>query len=307
MVASAATPSKAMSGLHLLLTYECNYECDHCFVWGGPDQKGTMSLATVEHILREAGQLGTVEWIYFEGGEPFLHYRLLCDAASLAQRRGFKVGMVSNGYWATSDQAATEWLRPFVGIVEDLAISDDAFHGGEGDARPPRLAQRAAARLGIPVDFISVAEPDFVDVQSIAGQLPAGDSAVMFRGRAAAKLAARVPALPWQQFTCCPWEDLRQPERIHVDAFGNLHVCQGISIGNLLQRPLADIMRDYQPEAHPIVGPLLAGGPARIMEQYDLSRQAGCADACHLCYFARSELRQRFPEILTPGQMYGSS
>jgi hypothetical protein len=293
--------------LHLLLTYECNFECDHCFVWGGPERNGTMSFATVEHILRQAGQLGTVEWIYFEGGEPFLHYPLLCEGARLAQQLGFKVGMVSNGYWGTSDAEAREWLRPFVGIVEDLSISDDGFHGDGGDAGPARIAHRAALHLGIPVDFITVAEPESAGVRGAAGQLPPGKSAVMFRGRAAVKLAARVPALPWRQFDECPWEDLRQPERIHVDAFGNLHVCQGISIGNLLQRPLADIMRDYRPEAHPIVGPLLAGGPAGIMDRYGLTREAGCADACHLCYSARNKLRQRFPEILTPGQMYGSN
>jgi hypothetical protein len=307
MTASAATPSWALSGLHLLLTYECNFECDHCFVWGGPDRNGTMSFATVEHILEEAGRVGTVDWIYFEGGEPFLHYRLLCDGVRWAQRQGFKVGMVSSGYWGTSDQAAAEWLRPFVGLVEDLSISDDSYHGGGGAAGPARVAFRTAERLGIPVEFISVAEPETADVGGVAGQLPAGDSAVMFRGRAAAKLASSAPARPWRQFTHCPWEDLRQPERLHVDAFGNLHVCQGISIGNLLQRPLADILRDYQPEKHPIVGPLLAGGPVEIMDRYGLSRETGCADACHLCYFARGKLRQRFPDVLTPAQMYGSN
>jgi hypothetical protein len=86
---------------------------------------------------------------------------------------------------------------------------------------------------------------------------------------------------------------------------GNLHVCQGISIGNLLQRPLADIMRDYDPYRHPVVGPLLAGGPAALVDEYGLPHGQAYADACHLCYQARCQLRSRFPEELTPGQMYG--
>ena len=69
--------SGPLSGLHLLLTYECNYECDHCFVWGGPSQSGTMTVETIEHILGEAEALGTIEWIYFEGGEAFLYYQIL--------------------------------------------------------------------------------------------------------------------------------------------------------------------------------------------------------------------------------------
>ncbi len=50
-----------LSGLHLLLTYQCNLECDHCFVWGSPWQSGTMTPGTIREILRQAGDLGTVE------------------------------------------------------------------------------------------------------------------------------------------------------------------------------------------------------------------------------------------------------
>ena len=95
---------------------------------------------------------------------------------------------------------------------------------------------------------------------AMSGQLPAGESAVLYRGRAAELLASRVATKAWEQCTECPWEDLRHPERVHVDPFGNLHICQGISIGNLLECPLAKIMSDYDPDDHPIIGPLLVGG-----------------------------------------------
>jgi len=302
----AAPLSTPLSGLPLLLTYECDFECDHCFVWGGPDQRGTMSAETIEHILHEAGRLGTIEWIYFEGGEPFQHYGLLCAGVERARQLGFRAGIVTNAFWATSETEARERLRPFAGLVDDLSISADDYHRGEDDPGTARLARRVAGELGIPVDFITVAQPGAADVDGASGQIPAGESSVMYRGRAAEKLAARVAPKPWRQFDRCPWEDLRQPERLHVDAYGHLHVCQGISIGNLLQRPLIDIMRDYDPDRHPVVGPLLAGGPAALVDAYDLSHQPGYADACHLCYQARCELRKRFPDELAPAQMYGA-
>jgi hypothetical protein len=307
MATSSATRSTPLSGLHLLVTYECNYECDHCFVWGGPAQSGTMTEETVEHILRQAGELDTIEWIYFEGGEPFLHYQLLRSGVRLARERGFKVGIVTNAYWATTDAEAMEWLQPFAGVVEDLAISDDAYHGSKEGLRKTHIARQAAEHLGIPVYFISVAGPEAADVQAVSGQIPAGESAVLYRGRAAATLASRVPPKPWKQFTECPWEELRHPERVHVDACGNLHICQGISIGNLLERPLTEIMRDYDPDTHPIVGPLLDGGPAELVSRYELPHEQAYADACHLCYLARCKLRDRFPDVLTPDQMYGIS
>jgi hypothetical protein len=299
--------SKPLSGLHLLLTYECNYECDHCFVWGGPSQSGTMSVETIEHILGEAMALGSIEWIYFEGGEAFLHYTILRNGIRFAKEFGFKVGIVTNAYWATDDANALKWLQPLAGSIDNLSISSDAYHGSDEGVNCADIGRRAARRLGIPVDFIRVAEPEAADVPAMSGQLPAGESAVLYRGRAAELLASRVATKAWEQCTECPWEDLRHPERVHVDPFGNLHICQGISIGNLLERPLAKIMADYDPDDHPIVGPLLDGGPAELVRRYDLPHRDGYADHCHLCYTMRCALRERFPEVLTPDQMYGAA
>ena len=299
--------SSPLSGLHLLLTYQCNYECDHCFVWGSPSQSGTMTVEIIEHILAEAEALGTVKWIYFEGGEAFLYYQVLRSGIRKAKERGFNVGIVTNAYWATADTDATEWLRPLAGSIDDLSISSDVYHGSHEGPNFPEIARRAAQQLGIPVEFIAIAEPEGSDVPSAHGEMPVGDSELLYRGRAAELLASRVDTRRWERFSECPWEDLRHPGRVHVDPFGNLHICQGISIGNVLENPLAEIMASYDPDAHPIVGPLLAGGPAELVRRYNLPHQEGYADHCHLCYESRCALRERFPDVLTPDQMYGTT
>jgi hypothetical protein len=298
-ISSPGKSSPPLSGLHLLLTYQCTFECDHCFVWSGPFQTGTMTLDTVDHILAEAVRLGTIEWIYFEGGEAFLYYAILRSGVLRAKAQGFKVGIVTNAYWANSEVDALEWLRPIEGSIDDLSISSDSYHGKSDSYRNPEIARTAARQLDIPVDFISIAEPE------ATGVLPPGESPVLYRGRAAELLASRVPPTPWQQFTTCPWEDLRNPQRVHVDPFGHLHICQGISIGNLLERPLAEILAGFRPDEHPIVGPLLDGGPAEIVRRYNLAHEDGYADHCHLCYASRRSLRSRFPDELAPDQMYG--
>ena len=295
---SETSRRSSLSGLHLLLTYQCTFECDHCFVWGGPFQGGTMTLDTVDRILAEARRLGTIEWIYFEGGEAFLYYSVLRSGIVRAKEQGFKTGVVTNAYWANSEGDALEWLRPIAGLIDDLSISSDDYHHSSDEYRNPAIARTAARQLGIPVDFISVSQPE-------TNNAPTGESALLYRGRAAALLASRVPPTPWQQFTTCPWEELRHPQRVHVDPFGHLHICQGISIGNLLERPLTDILDDFEPDEHPIVGRLLNGGPAELARSYELACEDGYADHCHLCYEARRALRSRFPDVLTPDQMYG--
>lgn len=295
-----------LDGLHLLLTYACTYECDHCFVWGSPRQRGTLTLAAIREILRQGRDLGTVEWIYFEGGEPFLYYAALRRGVEMAADAGFKVGIVSNAYWATGEEDAVEQLRPFAGRVHDLSLSCDLYHGEQEQLEQVERARAAADALEIPCDVVTIAQPDSADAVDVQGKLGAGEYAVRLRGRAAQTLADRVAMRPWREFDTCPYENLREPGRVHVDPLGHVHVCQGISIGNLFATPLADICARYDPDAHPVVGPLLRGGPVRLVEEYDVAHVDRYGDACHLCDAARRSLRGRFPTTLAPDQMYGA-
>ncbi len=296
-----------LTGLHLLLTYQCTLECDHCFVWGSPWQNGTMTLSNVHDILQQAKEVGSIKSIYFEGGEPFLYYATLLSSVREANALGFQVGIVSNGYWATSVKDAVVWLEPFAGLVSDLSVSSDVYHWNEKLSRQAKNAGAAAKKLGIPLGMIEIAQPEEANAATGEGQLPLGQSAVLYRGRAADKLAARAEKHSWSEFVECRHEDLRDPGRVHVDPMGNLHICQGISIGNLFTTPLGEICAKYDPDSHPIAGALLAGGPAELVQRYSLPYKTKYADACHLCYDARLALRTRFPEVLVPDQMYGTS
>jgi hypothetical protein len=295
-----------VTSLHLLLTYQCTLECDHCFVWGSPRQTGTMTLAQVGLILQQAQDLGQVTSIYFEGGEPFLYYATLVGAARAAHQLGFTAGIVSNGYWATGPEEAQEALVPLAGLVQKLSISSDMYHWDTTVSQRVEYIRAAAQPLGISVGTISIGQPGSGGAES-AGQLGTGESAVMYRGRAAARLAQRAPLQAWDTFDCCPHEDLRDPGRLHVDPLGNVHLCQGLALGNLFETPLRVLCGSYEPESHPIVAPLLSGGPAELVRRFGVPHQAGYADACHLCDEARRRLRVQFPTVLGPDQMYGDT
>ena len=283
-----------LSGLHLLLTYQCPFECPHCFVWAGPKQTGVMTLEQIGAILAQAGELPGVEWIFFEGGEPFLYHPVLVAGARLAKQLGYEVGVVSNGYWATGAADAVTWLEPFGGALSMLNLSSDTYHGSETPDTRVDFARDAGRRLGLPVEEIHVATPQ-------DGQ----ESSLMYRGRAAEKLAPLAAGRPWEVFTRCPHEDLREPGRVHVDPQGLVQICQGIALGNLFEVPLREICARHRPEADPILGPLLEGGPAELVRRHGAAHNPHPADACHLCYEARRSLRPRFPDMLAPGVVYG--
>jgi len=263
-----------------------------------------MTLADIRFYLLQAQDTGTVTSVYFEGGEPFLYYPTLLRGVQLAHEMGFNVGMVTNSYWATSLEDALAWLKPFSGLVNDLSVSSDLYHYSEAISQQAKNASQAAEQLRIPLGFISVAQPEVQDAPVSVGKLPS-EAGIMYRGRAIEKLLSKASLHPWEEFICCPYEDLIEPGRLHLDPLGYIHICQGITLGNLQETPLREICEVYNPDTHPINAPLLAGGPANLVRYYDLPHQEQYADACHLCYESRLSLRGRFPEYLGPDQVYG--
>jgi MoaA/NifB/PqqE/SkfB family radical SAM enzyme len=264
-----------------------------------------MTLFDIRHILQQAGNLETIEWIYFEGGEPFLYYATLLKGVQESVKLGFRVGVLSDVYWATSVDDAKEYLRPLAGLITDFSVSSDLYHYDDKVNQLVKNATEAANQLEIPLGMISIAQPESEEAGTAVGQLPYGETKVIYRGRAVEKLVPKAKKYPWEQFIECTYEDLRNPERVHIDPLGNVHICQGISIGNLFKDSLIHICERYDPDAHPITAPLLKGGPVELVKHYKLSHEQTYADACHLCYNTRKALRQLFPEILTPDQMYG--
>jgi len=167
-----------LTGIHLLLTYQCTQECDHCFVWSSPKYLEAMTLKQVHELLKEAEKLGTVEWVAFEGGEPFLYYPVLVKGVKEARGLGFKVEVLSNAYWATCLEDALEWLRPLAELgVADLGLSSDPYHGEELEAERVKNGVEAATKLGIPVGIMATSKLP----QKLAG-CPGGVIEVMYRG-----------------------------------------------------------------------------------------------------------------------------
>jgi hypothetical protein len=276
-------------------------------VWGSANQTGVFTLAQIDEVYRQAIDLGTVAEVYFEGGEPFLYYPILVEAVARAKALGWRTGVVTNSYWATSVEDALAWLTPLVEAgLDSIDLSSDLFHGDETQTPESRRGMAAAEQLGLSTDVISIDLPTgYRDPTQYKAGAPVTEGGVMYRGRAAEMLVEGLPRQPWKSFTTCPYEDLVSPSRLHLDPLGNLHLCQGIVMDNLFQRPLKQIIQEYDPAKHPIAGPLVKGGVVELAQLTTLNHQQGYVDACHMCYTVRQALRPRFPEALGPDQMYG--
>ncbi len=297
-----------LSGIHFILTYTCNFECEHCFLYSSPTSQGTFTISQVTRVLDEAVKIGTVEWIFFEGGEPFLFFPLLNESIKRANTKGFKVGVVTNAYGAISDEDAELWLRPLTESgLSFLNVSNDRFHYGEELENPATIASSVARRLNIETSPICI-KPPKDSQQSSNGEnkgQPVVGGGPKFRGRAVEKLSENLPLRPWKDLCECPYEDLESPSRVHIDPHGNVQICQGISIGNMWMTPLSELVSNYRSDSHPICGPLIRGGPAELAKELGVKPEAGYIDECHFCYLVRMEIIDKYPDCLTPKQVYG--
>jgi MoaA/NifB/PqqE/SkfB family radical SAM enzyme len=267
-----------------------------------------MKISDIREILQQARRIKSVDWICIEGGEPVLYYPILLWGLREAKKQGFRTGFITNAYWATSVEDAKEWLKPVSKIdISELIISDDLFHYGNEEENLSKYAFQAAEELGIPVSRISIEQPKEYMLQREWKGLPVRNGAVLFKGRPAEKLIEGLPKRPWQEFDKCLDEDFSDQKRVHIDPFGYVHVCQGITIGNMKKTSLARLFKRFDPYTHPICGSILSGGPVELVRKYHVDHDEGYVDECHLCYSARLKLRNMFPETLAPNQMYGLS
>ncbi len=286
------------AGLHFLLTYMCNLECAHCFTYSGPYAKGTFTLDQIHKVLKEACKVETIDTIYFEGGEPFLFYPLMLEGIKLARSMNFNAGIVTNGYFATSMENAELWLKPLkeLGLFK-LSISNDLYHYENQEENPAKLLLAAGEKLGIQVNLMSTEKPR-VEKGKIHGN-------TLFRGRAVEKMINNLPGKSWKELIECPYEDLSNPSRVHLDVYGNVHLCQGLSMGNMWQTPLSKLIKNYNADSHPIARPLANEGPAGLAKEFNLKHADKYVDECHFCYSLRMSLMDKFPQYLGPRQIYG--
>jgi len=299
-----------LNGVHFLLTYNCTYECDHCFLHCGPSAGGTFTIYQVRNVFDEIKKIKSIDNVYFEGGEPFMYYPLMLEGIRLAYGLGLKIGIVSNAYWANSVEDAQIWLREISKFrLHDLSLSDDSFHYRGTEISPAQLALTASKRLGIPSGTITIEEPCVKpgEDNDQDKSKPVIGGNVMFKGRAAEKLTGDLPRRPWMELNTCPHEELVNPGRVHVDCYGHVHICQGLSMGNMWEMPLSLLIKNYSAESHPVCGPLVRGGPAELARQYEIEHEEEYVDECHFCYEMRKALIDRFPAYLAPRQVYGLS
>ncbi|MBI4758294.1 MAG: radical SAM protein [Chloroflexi bacterium] len=307
------------------LTDKCNVRCQHCAFHCGPEVRGVMGFDDARRYLRQTvGR--SLELVCITGGEPCLYFGLVADVVGEARAIGVPgIWLFTNAYWAVNRTAASRKLARLkeAGMTR-LCLSADGFHQPFVPVARLRHAVAAARDLGLEivldVRFLGPPQEDNWTNQVTRRVLEElgdlGDAEIwqgqpLYIGRAADTLLPQVAQRSGLPKGSCPgpWAGgaWGNPAGVDVDLYGEVTLCPGISIGNAKGRSLSGILDEYDPQRHPTIRELVAGGPkrlARIAQRIGYTPRSGYASECHLCYDVRRFLRPRCSSELAPLTCY---
>jgi len=310
----------------LLLTYKCNAKCEFCYYNCSPKQDGLMPVDMAINAWKSLKELaGDSAKIHITGGEPFLYWEHLVEILQAAKKANLgPADMVeTNGFWAVDEKIIKERLKVLDELgMSRLKISCDPFHQEYVDIELVRgLTKTAQEILGEtrvlvrwekyldnPVEMkkISAEQRDKLYVGALK------DYPCRFTGRAAGQIASLAANKTVEEISKSNCRNaFLDSKGVHIDPYGNIFsgTCSGIIVGNITEKPLAEIWQNWQPGNDKMIKTLFNSGPAGLLSE---AVKAGYkplnlyASKCHLC----SSIRQFFFEnglyktVVGPAECY---
>jgi len=330
----------------LLLTYKCNCSCEFCYYNCGPKKGGLMPVDTAISAWQSLKEIsGDTAKIHITGGEPFLYWEHLQQILEQAKRH--KLGEVdvieTNGFWAISEKIVRQRIKTLDKLgMHRLKISTDPFHQEYVDIEPvwlladiasdilgsDRVLVRWRKYLENPVKMKGLSN-DELKQQYIRA---INEYPCRFTGRAAGRLADLVASIPAEALSSMNCKlDFLGAKGVHIDPFGNVFsgTCSGIIIGNVNNRPLEEIWKQFHPAQSEFINILFEQGPSGLLEvapllaprfrgdkftpakagarkQGGYKKVKGYANKCHLCASVRKFIFDKGLEksIIGPSECY---
>ncbi|PTL37189.1 hypothetical protein CLG94_00465 [Candidatus Methylomirabilis limnetica] len=137
------------SSVDLLLTYGCNFTCDHCESSSHPKAEWGLSFETIARLIREMGEMG-VKYLNITGGEPLVRHDVF-DIIDLATQQGLRVHLATNGSLVEQnrERLARLKLASVFTSVDGLEETNDRFRHHPGAFKKTFRALELFQEMGI--------------------------------------------------------------------------------------------------------------------------------------------------------------
>lgn len=298
-------PLQGYDVLGFLIADKCNFTCAHCCNESHPHGETLLDTATICRTIGEAQQAGGFREVGISGGEPFLFPKQLAAITQHAAACGFSVAVTSNGFWATSPEAAARALGPLhADGLRCLTLSVSQFHLRFTTPEKLCTAVRAALDLGMVTRVNVVRTTTFgeADVRRLLGDLAGRAEFVSIpcipTGRATDLVFMdELPLSPGVPTGSCA----QHFTKLAVTAAGEAFPCCSpggftapLKVGDVTRQPVGEILAGMA--RNPLLQVLHHVGPAFFAPFIvrALGREAlrdAYVDQCHLCHSIMSDAR----------------
>jgi len=298
--------------LEFTLTTKCNSQCIHCQADASPLRNEVMDVKEAYSYLAETTTVSNLESFMVFGGEPMLYPE---RAIAIFQKAHLltipKISMITNGIWGknkeTAEKLATKLKTAGLNTVD---ISIDSFHARHIPLEYPQNTALALLKAGIENINWNVAVIESIDAENEYDKKTKellkklehiGVDAHIFKimplGRAVQNLRKFFPHT--SVYGPCEGEPiienaLTNPESVCIEPSGSVNICWDLAIGNARQRPLSQIISEYDWQQNPVIKTLVEEGPTGLL---NLPRASGYKlqenryiSKCHLCTEIRKTL-----------------
>ncbi|MCC6589317.1 MAG: hypothetical protein IT168_21645 [Bryobacterales bacterium] len=141
------------TALTLFLTTACNLRCTYCYASAGDRPATFMTIDTarrgIDFVIANAMEKRKpeIEITFHGGGEPTVHWKVMCAALAYARERCVGLGLSVKAYSATNgvlSPAQTEWI---VANLQGLSVSFDGVPDAHDSNRLTVLGQASSSTV----------------------------------------------------------------------------------------------------------------------------------------------------------------
>jgi len=267
-----------MSNIGLVMTYKCQVACPHCVIEAGPHRKEEVSLDNAFHWIREIADYrkGHVKILALTGGEPFYNIDNLKKISAYAESCGLLVSVVTNAYWATTEEEAVRVLQEIPGI-KMISYSADIYHQKSIPLQRVKNAINAAKKCDLPY-YISVTTENKNDegYKQIIRELKEStneDKIVTVTTFPAGRALKNLGKIDYETseeppvYSCTSASSpIIFPDGKVTACIGpviDLHSCHPLSLGDLHQNSLQEILDGA--EINPVLQAIRIWGPRKLI------------------------------------------
>ncbi len=318
-----------MSVLKINMTYQCTANCDHCRFRCDTSPHSVIDFDLAMSCVKDLKEHNDLQLVVILGGEPGLFPELTHRLVAGVCEMGLGARVETNAFYATSEEAASQFLGPLYANGCSTMFSLDAHHEPFVSPNCVERAIRVTEKLGgqYNLEMAYVVGPGndngmdtrtdelLADLEWQLGHpvSSAYKGGIFYTGRAADTIAAQVAkgrGVPKEVCNTAPWwhnGSFETLELLILDSEGYLTKGCGVVIGNIKDKPTFDVIHSFDARQHPIFSVLIEQGPYGLVK---LAAEMGhvikedYADKCHLCQEARDVLWTAYPEHLVPTQKY---